>query len=80
MPRLAEVTKYVLRVHMNVGCIDIKKSLKQLHVRLYVILLLLDYLIDQNHEVFRGIGGVVQLKAHGDMSLLSHFIKSRSFF
>ena len=62
VPRLAEVMKYVLRVHMNVGGVDLKKTLKQLHVRPYVLLLLLDYLIDQNHEVFRGKGSAVELK------------------
>ena len=46
VPRPAEVMKYVLRVHMNVGGVDLKKTLKQLHVRPYVLLLLVDCLID----------------------------------
>jgi len=62
IPRPAEVMKYVLRVHMNVGGVDLRKTLKQLYVRPYVLLLLLEYLIDHNHEVFRGKGGPLELK------------------
>ena len=59
IPHPQEVLKYMLRVHMNVGNVDLRKTLKQLYVRLYVLLLLLDFLIDHNHEVFRGKGSAV---------------------
>ena len=39
LPRPAEVMKYVLRVHMNVGGTDLRKTLKQVHVRPYVLVL-----------------------------------------
>ena len=41
---------------------DLKRHLRQLHVRPYVLLLLLDFLIDRNHEVFRGKGSALELK------------------
>ena len=52
----------MLRVHLNLGGVDLRKTLKQLHVRPYVLLLLLDYFIKQNHEVFRGKESPVELK------------------
>ena len=55
--------RYLLRVQLNIGGVDFKRNLRQLHVRPYVLLLLLYYLIDQNHEVFRGKGTAQQLKA-----------------
>ena len=62
IPRPQDCLKYLLRAHITVGTVDLKKCLKQLHVRPYVLLLLLDWLIDQNHEVFRGKGSAVVLK------------------
>ena len=44
LPRPQAVMKYMLRVHINVGGVDLRKVLKQLHVRPYVLLLLLAYL------------------------------------
>ena len=51
----------MLRARITVGgVVDLKKNLKQLHVRPYVLLLLLDFLIDRNHEVFRGKGSALK--------------------
>ena len=50
IPRPAEALKYMLRVHLNVGGVDFRKNLKQLHVRPYVLLLLLEFLIDRSRE------------------------------
>ena len=63
IPRSAECIKYMLRVHLKVGKIDFSRKLKQLHVRPFIVLQLLYYLIDQNHEVFRGKGTAIELKA-----------------
>ena len=38
------------------------KALKQLTVRPFVLLQLLYYLIEQNHEVFRGKGNAKELR------------------
>ncbi len=54
IPRPEECLKYMLRAHVRVGGFDLKKHLKQVHVRPYVLVLLLDFLIDRNHEVFCG--------------------------
>ena len=53
----------MLRVHLKVGKIDFSRKLKQLHVRPFIVLQLLYFLIDQNHEVFRGKGTAIELKA-----------------
>ena len=63
IPRSAECIKYMLRVHLKVGKVDFSRKLKQLHVRPFIVLQLLYYLIDQNHEVFRGKGTAIELKA-----------------
>ena len=52
----------MLRVHLSVNGLDFQKHLKQVHVRPFVPLLLLDFLIDRNHEVFRGKGSSLELK------------------
>eukprot|EP00973_Karenia_brevis_P061884 8607411-Karenia_brevis.AAC.1 len=44
----------MLRVHLQVNGVDFKKHLKQVMVRPFVLLALLNFLIDHNHEVFRG--------------------------
>ena len=41
---------------------DLKKQLKQVHVRPFVLVLLLDYLIEQRHEVFVGKGSAEELR------------------
>jgi len=52
-----------MRVHLNVAGQDLGKHLKGLKVRPFVLLKLLEVLIDSNHEVFRGKGSPQELKA-----------------
>ena len=47
---------------MKAGGRDLSKYLKQVHVRPFVLILLLDFLILRNHEVFRGKGSAVELR------------------
>ena len=54
LPRPQECLKYMLRLHLQVNGLDFRKHLKQVQVRPYVLIALLDFLIDQNHESFRG--------------------------
>jgi hypothetical protein len=49
-------------VHLNVNGLDFKKHLKQVHVRPFVLIALLDFLIDRNHEAFRGKGSAEELR------------------
>jgi hypothetical protein len=51
VPRPQECLKYLWRAHLRVSGVDFKKQLKQLHVRPFVLLRLLYFLIDQGHEV-----------------------------
>ena len=53
----------MLRVVLKVNAYNFKKHLKQIMVRPYVLIALLDFLIDRNHEVFRGKGSAEQLRA-----------------
>ena len=62
LPRAESTLGYVLRVSLKVEHVDIRKYLKAVHVRPFVVLLLLHYLIDQEHEVFAGKGIVTALK------------------
>jgi len=62
IPRPEECLKYLLRVHLNVNGLDFKKHLKQVHVRPFVLIALLDFLIDRNHEAFRGKGSAEELR------------------
>ena len=62
LPRAQEYLKYFLRVHLTVNGLDYKKHLKQVHVRPFVLLALLYFLIDQDHEVFRGKGTAIELR------------------
>ena len=61
LPRAQECLKYFLRVHLTVNGLDYKRHLKQLHVRPHVLLALLYFLIDRNHEAFRGKGSAQEL-------------------
>ena len=63
IPRAAATVKYMLRVHLKVGIIDFAKKLKELKVRPFIVLLLLHWLIDRNHPVFKGKGTCAELKA-----------------
>ena len=50
--RPQELRKYLVRVHLRVNGTDFAKHSKQVHVRPFALLLLLDFLIDQEHESF----------------------------
>ena len=63
LPRKGECLKYLMRVHLNVAGQDLEKHIKGLRVRPFVLLKLLDFLIDSNHEAFRGKGSALDLKA-----------------
>ncbi len=62
LPRPEECLKYMLRLHLQIGGIDFSKHLRQVHVRPFVLIRLLEYLIDQGHAVFRGKGAPHTLK------------------
>jgi len=62
IPHPQEALKYMLRVHLQVAGQDFKKYLKQVTVRPWVLIRLLDFLIDRNHEVFRGKGSAEELR------------------
>ena len=62
LPRDEECLKYMLRLHLKVGGVDFATHLKQVHVRPFILVLLLHWLIDQGHEVFRGKGSAQVLK------------------
>ena len=62
IPRPQACLKYLLRAHVKAGGRDLSKYLKQVHVRPFVLILLLDFLILRNHEVFRGKGSAVELR------------------
>ena len=62
LPRDPSCLKYVLKVHLRVATKLMDKVLRQLTVRPFVLLHLLYFLIDQNHEVFRGKGTAQKLK------------------
>ena len=61
LPRAQECLKYFLRVHLTVNGLDYRRHLKQLHVRPHVLLARLYFLIDRNHEAFRGKGSAQEL-------------------
>ena len=62
LPRPQECLKYMLRLHLQVNGLDFAKHLRQVQVRPYVLIALLDFLIDTNHESFRGKGTAASLK------------------
>jgi len=62
LPRPQECLKYLLRVHIRVNATDFAKHLKQVHVRPFVLVQLLNFLIDRQHEVFRGKASAMELK------------------
>ena len=63
LPRKPEQLQYVLRVLLRVQHRDMDRVLRRLTVRPYVLLKLLEYLIDHNHMVFRGRGVPRDLKS-----------------
>ena len=73
LPREEECLKYMLRLHLKVGGIDFSKHLRQVHVRPFVLILLLNHLIDQGHEVFRGKGAPETLKQKMRAAVDKHY-------
>ena len=69
LPRNPECLKYILRVHLRVDKGSMERALKQLTVRPYVLLQLLYFLIEQNHEVFRGKGNAKELRERMERSV-----------
>ena len=62
LPRRQSCLKYLLRVHLNVAGQNLEKHLRQLRVRPFVLLLLLDFLIQRQHELFRNKGSPEELR------------------
>ena len=62
LPRSPECLKYMLKVHLRVDRQNMAKVLRQLSVRPYVLLQLLYFLIEHNHEVFRNKGSMADLR------------------
>jgi hypothetical protein len=62
IPRPEECLKYLLRVHLRAAKQDLAKHLRQVHVRPFVVLELLYFLIARNHEVFHGKGDIEFLR------------------
>ena len=62
LPRSPDCLKYILKVHLRVDRQNMAKVLRQLTVRPYVLLQLLYFLIEHNHEVFRKKGSMAELR------------------
>ena len=62
LPRSPDCLKYMLKVHLRVDRQNMAKVLRQLSVRPYVLLQLLYFLIEHNHEVFRNKGSIAELR------------------
>ena len=52
-PRCQATLKYFVRVHLNVCGVDMKKYMKEIYVRPFVLHRLIDYLIDSKHESYQ---------------------------
>ena len=52
LPRSQESLKYFIRVHLTIAGVDMKKYMKQIHVRPFVLVRLVEYLIDSKHEAY----------------------------
>ena len=62
LPRSPECLKYMLKVHLRVDRQNMAKVLRQLTVCPFVLLQLLYFLIEHNHEVFRNKGSMNELR------------------
>ena len=62
LPRPSCCLKYLLRVHLNVAGHDMEKHIRGLRVRPFVLVKLLCFLIDREHEAFQGKGSAQELK------------------
>ena len=68
----------MLRLHLNVNGLDFSKHLKQVQVRPAVLLHLLHFLIDRNHEVFRGKGSAEELYEQVARSVSAEYLQEDS--
>ena len=56
IPRREECLNYIMKVHLNVAGQNMTKHIRQLCVRPFVLLLLLEFRIDRQRTAFRGKG------------------------
>ncbi len=63
LPCKGDCLKCFMRVHLNVAGHDMEKHIKGLKVRPFVLIKLLEFLIDSGHEAFAGKGSPLDLKA-----------------
>ena len=68
----------MLRLHAMLNGFDFKKHLKQVQVRPFVLLHLLYFLIDRNHEVFRGKGTAQDLKRRMDAAVAEEHMEQEA--
>ena len=62
LPRDDECLSYLVRFHLRVAGKDFHQHLKQVHLRPFVLVLLLHELIDNNHPVFKSSMNAALLK------------------
>ena len=62
LPRSPDCLRYIFKVHLRVDRQNMAKVLRQLTVRPFVLLQLLYFLIEHNHEVFRKKGSMAELR------------------
>merc|ERR1711933_676352 len=74
LPRTPEQLKYLVRLYLRVGNVQVEKHLKNVFcLRPHVLILLLHYLIDQNHEAFRGKAAPQLLKARVEEAVAQRY-------
>ena len=70
LPRTPEQLKYLVRLYLRVGRVEVEKHLKNvLCLWPHVLVMLLHYLIDQGHEAFRGKAAPQLLKARVEQAV-----------
>ena len=52
-PRCQASLKYFVRVHLTVSGVDMKKYMREIYVRPFVLNRLIDFLIESKHEAYR---------------------------
>ena len=74
LPRTPEQLKYLVRLYLRVGRVEVEKHLKNvLCLRPHVLVMLLHYLIDQGHEAFRGKAAPQLLKARVEQAVAQRY-------
>ena len=76
LPRKGACLKYLMRVHLNVAGRDMDKHIKALKVRPFVLIKLLEFLIDNGHEAFQGKGSPQDLKAKMRAAVAKEYIET----